>query len=287
MKTHNDLDNRFQWHVELDPDYIFTEEMAMIKELRSRIPQLSNESDKFIAVFLFSRRHNVEDTAELFLKFYKKKDQYASYFPGQHIPSFKYTTNLAETARTGASSMLQPKGYRDKQGRMLRYFLMGIDCPADRTLEWTYVNFFWQTYYTVATEPLSAWRNGNAIVVDLKHAGLRNLDFSSKGREIHTAMQGTFPFRVRSMLVVNGGFVINTLLAGAKLVLPRKLYDRIKPMHEEKLKEHIAPEYLLPQFGGSAPPFTFDDFYNEILDNEEKLFSKGIWTAPVPNGASV
>jgi len=286
MKTENDLDQRFQWQEGLDPDHIFTEELAMIKEMRLRIPQLEKETDKFVATFLFARRHNLEETAELLTKFYKKKAQYADYFPGQHIPSFKYTHNLAESARAGSASMLQPKGYRDKKGRLLRYFLMGIDRPADRVLEYTYVNFFWQTYYTVATEPLNTWRNGTAIVVDLKGAGLRNLDFSAKGREIHSAMQGTFPFRIRSMLVVNGGFVINTLLTGAKLVLPKKLYDRIKPMNEEKLKEHISEEHLLPQFGGSASPFTFDEFCDQILETEEELFSKGIWESPMDGASS-
>jgi len=285
-KTENDLDQRFQWHEGLDPDHIFTEELAMIKELKMRVPQLEKESDKFVATFLFARRHNLEDTVELLLKFYKKKAQYAHYFVGQHSPSFQYTNNLLESARTGSASMLQPRGYRDKKGRMLRYFLMGLDHPSERSLEYTYVNFFWQTYYTIATEPLNTWRNGTAIVVDLKHAGLRNLDFSAKGREIHSALQGTFPFRIRSMLVVNGGFVINTLLSGAKLVLPRKLYDRIKPMHEEKLLEHISPEYLLPQFGGSAPSFTFEDYYQQIKEIEEQLFSKGIWKSPSMDGAS-
>ncbi len=56
---------------------------------------------------------------------------------------------------------------------------MGIDNPSGRTLEYQYATFIWQTYYIVATEPLSAWRNGIAIVVDLKGAGLRNLDIHS------------------------------------------------------------------------------------------------------------
>lgn len=280
QKTENDLDPRFQWNETLDPDHIFTEELTMVKELRGRVPQLEKESDKFIACFLFARRHNIEETVDLLTKFYKKKQQYSQYFQGQHIPSFKYTNNLTEKARAGSASMLQPKGYRDNKGRMLRYFLMGQDRPGDRSLEYTYVNFIWQTYYMVATEPVNAWRNGVCIVVDLKRAGIKNLDLSSKGRELHSAMQGTFPFRVRSMLVVNGGFLINTLLGGAKICLPKKLYDRIKPMHEEKLKQYITSENLLPQFGGSAPSFTFEDYLKEIQQNEERLFTKEIWTTP-------
>jgi len=283
MKTENDLDERFQWHEGMDPNHIFDEELRMIKELRKKIPELAAETDKFVAVFLFARRHNMPDVEELLNKFYKKKAEYAYAFPGQHIPSFQYS-NLAERAKVGGAANLQPHGYRDKKGRMLRYFLMGLDNPSARTLEYTYVAFYWQTYYTIETEPLSAWRNGVCIVVDLKSAGLRNLDISAKGRESHSALQGTFPFRVRSMLVVNGGFFINALMTGAKLALPKKLYDRIKLMSASDLKDHIPMDNLLPQFGGSAPPFTFDVYYQEIQKIEEELFSKGTWK--IPDGAS-
>lgn len=283
-KTENDLDERFQWHKGLDPDHIFEGEMEMIKKLRERIPQLEHETDKFIAVFLFARRHDMEETTRLLTKFYKKKVEYQHMFPGQHIPSFKYNSYLKDNMISGGGSMLHPKGYRDNKERMLRYFLMGIDNPSGRDLEETYVAFFHQTYYTIDTEPLNAWRNGIAIVVDLKGAGLCNIDISSKGREVHAALQGTFPFRIRAMMVVNGSWVISALLTAAKLVLPKKLYDRIKLMDASALKELIPDQYLLPQFGGSAPPFTYVEYLKEIAVNEDVLFEKGIWK--VPDGAS-
>lgn len=58
-KTDNDLEERFQWHKGLDPDHIFEDELDMIKKLRKEIPELALESDKFVAVFLFSRRHSI------------------------------------------------------------------------------------------------------------------------------------------------------------------------------------------------------------------------------------
>lgn len=58
-RTENDLDERFQWMEGMDPDHIFPGELEMIKELRSRVPQLEKETDKFIAAFLFSRRHSI------------------------------------------------------------------------------------------------------------------------------------------------------------------------------------------------------------------------------------
>jgi len=279
-KTENDLEERFQWHKGLNPDHIFEDELEMIKKLRQKVPQLENETDKFVAVFLFARRHNMDETFHLLHKFYKKKEDFSYMFPGQHIPSYKYNPYLQTNMVNGGGAMLQPNGYRDNKDRMLRYFIMGIDNPAGRNFEETYVAFYWQTYYMIQTEPLNVWRNGIGIVVDLKGASLCNIDISSKGREVHAAMQGTFPFRIRAMMVVNASWIISALLTAAKLVLPKKLYDRIKLMHASVLKDLIPDKYLLPQFGGSAPPFTNAEYLKEIAANEEELFSKGIWKAP-------
>ena len=95
---------------------------------------------------------------------------------------------------------------------------MGIDNPAARERDETYVSMIWQTYYIIQTEPLKSWRNGVAVVVDLKGAGLNNIgiqgstiyihiylfslievDVSAKGRELNAALQGIFPFRIRAI----------------------------------------------------------------------------------------
>lgn len=58
-KTENDLDERFQWHKGLDPEHIFDGELEIINKLRATIPQLEKETDKFVACFLFARRHSI------------------------------------------------------------------------------------------------------------------------------------------------------------------------------------------------------------------------------------
>lgn len=284
-KTENDLEERFQWHKGLDPDHIFEDELAMIKQLRQHIPELEKESNKFIACFLFARRHKLEEVTTLLKKFYKKKAEYQYMFPGQHIPSFKYNPYLIDNVVEGGGSMLHPKGKRDNKDRMIRYFYMGLDKPSGRKLHETYPSLFWQTYYQIETEPLNAWRNGIAIVVDLKGAGLCNIDISGSGREVHSALQGTFPFRIRAMYVINGNWVVSALLGAARVALPKKLYDRIKLMDESKLKELIPLHHLTPQYGGTSAPVTYKEYLEEVAKTEEVLFEKGIWKAPI-DGAS-
>ena len=64
VKTENDLEERFQWNTSLNPDHIFEDELEMIKELRKVIPELELEDDKFVAVFLFARRHSIQRKQE-------------------------------------------------------------------------------------------------------------------------------------------------------------------------------------------------------------------------------
>jgi len=281
QRTENDLDEKFQWHEPLDKDHIFPEELEMIKKLRQVIPQLEHETDKFVACFLFARRHNMDDTITLLKKFFHKKGEYQYMFPGQHIPSFKYNPFLIDNMKNGGGSMIHPIGKRDNKERMLRYFHMGLDNPKGRELDETYAALFWQTYYIIETEPLNAWRNGIAIVVDLKNAGLHNIDVSHKGREVHSALQGTFPFRIRAMMVINGNWVVNALLTAAKLALPKKLYERIKLMDQSALKNLIPLHQLTPQYGGTSEPFMMKEYLEEIAKTEEELFAKGTWKPPV------
>jgi len=287
QKTENDLDERFQWHEPLDKDHIFPDELEMITKLRKDILELEHENDKFVACFLIARRHDMAETTTLLKRFFKKKTEYGHMFPGQHFPSFKYNHYLAENLIKGGGALLHPKGKRDKKDRMIRYYHMALDKPKVRELDETYASLFWQTYYIIETEPLNAWRNGVAIVVDLKGASLHNIDISGKGREIHSALQGTFPFRVRAMLVINGNWVVSALLTAAKLALPKKMYERIKLMDESALKDAVPIDQLTPQYGGTSGPFMVHEYIAEIASTEDELFAKGIWKPPVSvDGAS-
>jgi hypothetical protein len=55
----NDLEDCYQWHEGLDPDHIFDKEREMTMQLRETVSELANESDKFVAVFIFARRHGI------------------------------------------------------------------------------------------------------------------------------------------------------------------------------------------------------------------------------------
>lgn len=75
VETFNSLDEKYQLKPEHDDNHIFPEEYELIAELRKKRPELEKETDKFLCVFLFARRHNLDDTLELLDKYNKKKKE--------------------------------------------------------------------------------------------------------------------------------------------------------------------------------------------------------------------
>jgi len=283
--TFNELAERFQWHEGLDVDHIFDEEKEMIKELRAEVPELKDETDKFVAVFLFSRRHDLKQVKELLQSFYKKKETLNI---KEHKPTLRYTPILRDTPDLGGVPQVHFKGFRDVHDRMLRCFWLGQEDSSKRSLEYTYTFWYFQLYYLIDTEPLNAWRNGICLLCDLKGFGWRNLDMSSKGRESNRAMQGVFPFRIRVIYAFNGGAVLCALVQAAKLVLPKKLMDRVKLIDVAELKSLVPAKYLLEQHGGECK-LTLKDFENELIETENELFEKGLRDEPAiaEDGADV
>jgi len=282
----NDLENCFQWHEGLDPDHIFDEEKEMIQQLREVIPELVNESDKFVAVFLFARRHNMKEVTELLQGFFKKKAEHLeTSLGGYRLPSFTYTPCLQTFSVAEGSPMMHPRGYRDNYGRMLRMMTVDrLNNSATATMEQAYAYSFWQVYYMVATEPLNAWRNGILILIDLKNLAWRHVT-NPKAKEISNAQRDIFPFRMRSILAVNGNIFISAIVAAVKLFLPKKIVDRSRLLGDiTELEDLIPPEYLVPHFGGKSKPYYFQDFADQIFETEKELFDKGIWK--VPDGAT-
>jgi len=276
-KTENDLDERFQWVEGLDPDHIFDDEKEMIAQLREAIPQLVDESDKFVATFLFARRHDLKETITLLKEFYKKKEEYARLWEGYHHPSFKFTKQLQEDPNS--IIVLLPIGYRDNKGRMLRMMVIGEAFTPN--LDTIYTMMFWQLYYMVAVEPLNAWRNGIVSLMDAGGLSLGLITNPGPGKAVVKASQHTFPFRMRSMLVVNGGTLLSVFFATVRLLLPKKIVKRFAVISDiNQLKEYIPAQYLVPRFGGNASPFEREDFIKQVAETEERLFVQGIWKTP-------
>jgi len=275
-KTFNDLDPDYQWNPSLDPDHIFEGEYELVRQVKKELPALEHETDKFVLVFLIARRHDLAEGIALLKKFLKLQTEYG--FSSTYPPSFSHHPLIQPLRETPTEiPMLLALGCRDNHDRMLRYYFMGQDDPVKRDRTTTYTLMFWETYFLVNVEPLNAWRNGIAIVLDLKHFGWKNIDMSSKGRAINRDIQGTFPFRFRNFFTVNGGSIVGALIQAAKLVVPKKIMSRVQMLDAAQLKDHIPPKYLMKKYEGGESDLTHETWIVRVLELEASFFERGIW----------
>jgi len=240
-KTFNQLDERFQLNPEHDPNHIFEEEYEMIKELRKN-PSFSSFDDKFLATFLCARRHKMDEVKELLTRHIQVRDKLGF---DKTPPSYEDVKHFL------GKSNVRVNGYYDIHNRMVYYYFIEYDLPKERETQTFWKFAFWDCYDTIQNEPLSVLRNGSIFIVDMQNFGWKNLDLSSKGREINQSLTSVFPRRIRALYVVNAGTLFKAAMKFANLVLPKKLIKRIKVVTAEELSQIIPNQTLHPKYGGS------------------------------------
>jgi len=263
-ETFNSLDERFQLHPHHEDNHIFPEEYELIKELRKRRPELERETDKFLCVFLFARRHILDDTVELLDKYMKKRKELGF---DVNPPSLR-DDYLKKHVEMGI--ILKQKYSVDNHQRLLHYIFVAKDRPKERPITTLYAYGFWETSYQIQSETLRTWRNGSTLVVDFKSFGLSNIDLSPKGIEYSKALSGLFPKRIRKVYLINGGWLLKLISEGAKLVLSKKLCDRVEVTSPEGLKNCIPEEWLLAEYGGKCG-FNVHEWIEDVRSIEEKV----------------
>jgi len=264
VETFNQLDEKFQLQPHHDNNHIFPEELEMIEEMRKKRPEFEKESDKFLCTFLCARRHNVEQTLELLDNYIAKRKELGF---DANPPTLK-EEYLRKHIETGV--ILRGKGVVDKHERLLHYVNVAKDKPKDRPINVLYAYGFWETKYQIENETLRTLRNGSVLVVDFKGFGLSNVDLSPKGVEFSKALSGVFPKRIRKVYLINGGWLLKLIFEAAKLMLSKKLCDRVEVGTVDGLKNLVNDDHLLSDYGGKSS-MTVKDWVEEIKKDEEKV----------------
>jgi hypothetical protein len=262
-ETFNQLDERFQLQPHHDPNHIFPEELELIKELRRRRPELEKESDKFLCTFLFARRHDVDQTLELLDNYIAKRKELGF---DVNPPTLKDEA-LRKHLETGV--IFKARGSVDKYERLLHYVFVAKDRPKERPINVLYAYGFWETKYQIETETLRSLRNGSVLIVDFKGFGLSNVDLSPKGVEFSKALSGVFPKRIRKVYLIHGGWLLKLIMEAAKLLLSRKLSERVEFGNVDGLKHFITDEHLLSEYGGNCE-IGIKDWVEDIKKEEDR-----------------
>jgi len=256
-KTFNRLDERFQLDPSIHSDeHIFPEELDLIRQMRQRNLALKQRSDKWLAIFLIARRHNL-DAAMALLDTYLKREKLLGF--DKKPPQAK---DCVKMFRMG--QFMHITNTYDKYERMIHYIIACKDFSKTIPTPERWAAYFYEQEREMDEEPLRYWRNGITLVVDLRNWGLRNLDFSSAGKEINNALTGLFPNRMRALCVFRAGTFLRIGLKAARTVFPAKMMKRIMVISTDELKELVPAKYLLKEYGGD-PSITPDDVYQSMI----------------------
>jgi hypothetical protein len=258
-KTANKLDERFQLTDKHDREHIFPEELEMVKQLRSEIPDLRFYSDKWIVYFLCARRHEITAVKELLVKYLKMREEYGwrTCLPDIHTDTHKDMRNDSTSHNhtnplrqflinppfaSSTDLMYHMPGMVDNQGRLVIHFYLARSRPHGRPLAHMLAFAMWEVDYLVETETLAHLRNGTIWVCNMDGFSImKNLDMSADGRKWSSTVSGSFPNRIRGAWIIKTGWLARAILAAGKVLFPKKIAKRFAVVKDSELV-NMAPK---------------------------------------------
>jgi len=231
---------------------LFPEEWEALQKLKEE--EVSHYfNDRFLAAFLLARKLDIKRTKKLLQSNIKwRKDN--GY---ENIPSFDSLNK--DVILSGFGQKIP--GARDKQGCGLLFCKLGQMHPDDfKQFDLLVTNWvIWNNAEGNLWEDMDFHRNGLTFVFDLTDIGWKNVDLGLQ-RRINATLMDNFPMRVTKILVVNPPMIFKSLLAAARLIIKKKVMDRLQVLESlDQVKLHVDEDVLPTAFGGKNT-HTMQDF---------------------------
>lgn len=235
-----------------DLDWAHPDETAALDRLLRDHPvasdpfweELGRPARRALLAFLFARKLDVERTAELL-------EAHLAWRAKYEVSGRVWLRDVPEaTALSLSEYCFHPKGSRAKDGKVITYMFAGRYDP-NLPLHEVVLYMMWLFDHTVCEEHLDSWRRGTCYIEDITGAGYSTTP-KSKDKAAMGEMQNVFPILIRSILIVEPGFIIRALLAIARVFMRDKVMKRIECVKREVVLERVDPAELLPFFGGTA-----------------------------------
>eukprot|EP01134_Creolimax_fragrantissima_P003511 CFRG3511T1 len=116
-------------------------------------------------------------------------------------------------------------------------------------------------YMQLSVCDLDQAREGVSFVTDCKDFGWKNFSLEME-EELAFLYQDGAPIRIRSMLMLDGPFLMRVILNLCKVFLKKKLRDRIMLCERKNLSAHVDSDQLPTEIGGSYQT-TIDDWIKD------------------------
>jgi len=155
-------------------------------------------------------------------------------------------------------------GTRDKLGNPISYLILANYIVKDYTFEEYVKSFTYIFRHSILKETLDCFRNGVTFVESLKNVSImKNVDTRVSSQKLMKSLPNNFPLLIRSILVVDAGFIIKILLKIAKFFVKKKVIARVRILEKrEQLLEYIDSNQLITEFGGTLE-FDFDEYVKQ------------------------
>jgi len=249
-----------------DPYYIHPKEAQALSTLKEKFPEVALHSfwnrypkDKALYAFLFARKLDVARTADVL------KEHLAWRHDHGFMDEIK-ASHLDPKLRDSGFAFHTP-GKRDSRGRLICYIFMGKFKPKEYSKGAMAKVQIWTFEHLLKTEPLDAFRFGFTYVEDISGAGLSNIQTDKAEQKQTVAMLEIFPFRIRSILVVEPGIIVRTLMRIAKFFVKKKVLQRVECVKRAELLNYMAADQLITEFGGTYK-FDFQEYLRKVLAQE-------------------
>jgi len=229
--------------------------------MKNTYPELCSKfDDRFIMAGLFSRKLRLERTAKML----EANLEWRKAHGFEEIPDW-YSLNRSVLADNFAYAI---PGARTKDGHGIIYARFANMVPDNHeNFAEDIINYMiWNSMVGILTEDMDYHRNGVYFIADFKSVGWKN--WSVKLQSTATsALMDKFPLRMKRLLCFNTPGIFKAIMGAAKLLVKRKLYERVQLIQPEEITKYIDKSQLSSEFGGD---FDFNvlnmfDYFDKVM----------------------
>ncbi|XP_045181950.2 alpha-tocopherol transfer protein-like isoform X2 [Mercenaria mercenaria] len=279
MATSNELDDT-EYVCTLSDELIIKAEVELnekpewrerdIQALRDMIlkkPELKiRMDDAYLLRFLRAKKFDYDRAFNLIMKHFRMRadEKNKQLFENLRPSAVKHVLDA------GVTGVLP---HRDRQGRRVMIFRPGKWDPTKYAIDDIFrANFI---SLTKLVEDDETQITGIIMIADLDGLSLNHAKNISPfyAKKISGLLQDSFPMRFKGIHYVNEPVVFDMVFAVIRPFMKQKILDRIHfhGSKYEELSEFIDTQYLPSEYGGTAPPFSNEEWTRTLLACEDEF----------------
>jgi len=242
-------------------DELFDHEWEALQNMKNTYPELCSKfDDRFIMACLFSRKLKLDRTVLML----EANFEWRKHHGFEEIPDW-YSLNRSVLADNFAYTI---PGARTKDGHGIIYARFANMLPSDHeNFVSDILNYMmWNNMVGILTEDMDYHRNGAYFVADFKSVGWKNWSIKLQST-VTSALMDKFPLRINRLLCFNPPVIFKAILAAAKLVVKKKLVDRVQLIRPEEVTKYIDKSQLSSEFGGDIDfnILNMFDYFDQVM----------------------